>query len=137
MVVAVILSCGVAAAGEPASRPPPSFPPLPQAVSSFGAAVSDGWLYVYGGHCAKTHNYSTEAVLGTFYRVSLSSPGAWQKLPDGPPVQGLALVAHGDKIYRIGGMQPRNKPGDKAGRENRSFRKPSISNSSSWRGRYS
>lgn len=90
------------------------YPPLPRAVSSFGAAVDDGWLYVYGGHCTKTHDYSTEAVLGAFRRLELSDPKAWEDLPSGPASQGLALVAHRGKVYRIGGMQPRNRPGEKA-----------------------
>lgn len=92
----------------------PDYAPLPRAVSSFGAAVADGWLYVYGGHCVKTHQYSTEAVLGTFHRLRLSDPKAWEELPGGPAIQGLALVAYQNKIYRIGGMQPRNQPGEKA-----------------------
>jgi N-acetylneuraminic acid mutarotase/uncharacterized GH25 family protein len=90
------------------------YPPLPRAVSSLGAAVQDGWLYVYGGHCAKTHEYSTEAVVGTFHRLKLSEPKTWEELPGGPAVQGLALVAHQGKLYRVGGMQPRNAAGDKA-----------------------
>src|SRR5262249_9389231 len=90
------------------------YPALPRAVSSFGAAVADGWLYVYGGHGAKTHQYSTEAVLGTFHRLKLSDPRAWEELPGGPAIQGLALVAHKGKLYRLGGMQPLNKPGEKA-----------------------
>lgn len=92
----------------------PTYPPLPRAVSSFGAAVADGWVYVYGGHCARTHQYSTEAVLGTFHRLKLSDPATWEELPPGPAVQGLALVAHQGKVYRIGGMQPRNPPGERA-----------------------
>jgi YHS domain-containing protein len=83
-------------------------------VSSFGAAVADDWLYVYGGHSGRTHQYSTEAVVGTFHRLKLSDPRAWEELPGGPIAQGLALVAHGGKLYRIGGMQPRNKPGEPA-----------------------
>lgn len=92
----------------------PAFPALPRAVSSFGAAVEDGWVYVYGGHCAKTHVYSTEAVVGTFHRLKLANPKSWETLPGGPGLQGLGLVSHRGKIYRIGGMQPHNKPGDKA-----------------------
>jgi hypothetical protein len=91
-----------------------AFAPLPKAVSSFGAVVSDGWLYVYGGHSGKTHQYSTETVIGTFHRLKLSDPAAWEELPSGPASQGLALVAYQGKIYRIGGMQPRNQPGEKA-----------------------
>jgi uncharacterized GH25 family protein len=46
--------------GKPAESV--EYAPLPRAVSSFGAAVVDDWLYVYGGHCGKTHVYSTENV---------------------------------------------------------------------------
>jgi N-acetylneuraminic acid mutarotase len=87
---------------------------MPEAFSSFGATVCDGYVYVYGGHVGKTHTYSTEAVTGKFRRLNLSKPDAWQELPGGVGIQGLALVSHGGKIYRIGGMQPRNKPGEEA-----------------------
>lgn len=90
------------------------YPPLPEAFSSFGAAVADGYVYVYGGHVGKTHTYSTEAVTGKFRRLNLSKPGVWEELPADVAIQGLALVAHGGKVYRIGGMQPRNKPGEDA-----------------------
>ena len=86
---------------------------LPQATSSFGAVESGGWLYVYGGHISPTHSYSTEAVSGRFSRLNLSS-GAWEELPGGPPLQGMNLTAHAGKVYRVGGMAPRNKPGDAA-----------------------
>jgi YHS domain-containing protein len=93
--------------------------PLPAAVSSFGAAVSDGFVYVYGGHIGTAHTYSTETVSGKFRRLDLAHPGkGWEELAEGLPLQGLALVAHAGKIYRIGGMQPLNKPGEKA--DNRS-----------------
>lgn len=84
------------------------FPPLPVAVSSFGAAVADGYVYVYGGHAGKTHEYSTESVSHKFFRLKLDDPKVWEELPGGPGLQGLALVAYKDKIYRVGGMQPRN-----------------------------
>lgn len=84
---------------------------LPEAASSFGAVVSDGWLYVYGGHIAPTHEYSTKAVSGRLSRLDLSDPKAWQDLPAGPAAQGLNLATYGGKIYRVGGMQPQNAPG--------------------------
>lgn len=87
---------------------------LPQAVSSFGAVASEGWLYVYGGHAAPTHVYSTEAVSGQFHRLNLADPKKWERLPDGPAVQGMNLAAYGGKIFRVGGMECRNKPGTRA-----------------------
>ncbi len=93
---------------------PAALPPLPRAVASFGADVSGEWLYVYGGHCARTHSYSTEAVVGSLHRLNLTEPREWETLPGGPGLQGLALVAHGGKLYRIGGMEPRNPPREKA-----------------------
>jgi N-acetylneuraminic acid mutarotase len=91
------------------------FPPLPQAFSSFGAATAGGHAYVYGGHVGKTHGYSTESVTGKFRRLNLADPAkGWEELPAGPGLQGLTVVAHGGKVYRLGGMQPRNKPGEKA-----------------------
>lgn len=91
----------------------PKFAAMPIPVSSFGAAVSEGWLYVYGGHCGKTHTYSTRDVTGRFFRIRLSG-GEWEELPGGPALQGLPLLAYKGKLYRIGGMQPRNAPGQKA-----------------------
>jgi hypothetical protein len=85
---------------------------LPEATSSFGAVTSDGWLYVYGGHTAVTHSYSTAAVSGRFARLKLADGTAWEQLPAGPPMQGMNLAAWNGKIYRVGGMSPRNKPGE-------------------------
>lgn len=92
----------------------PIYPPLPEAVSSFGAIVHDGSLYVYGGHSGKAHSYSTATVSGKFHRLDLKNPKAWEELPSGPGLQGMNLAAVGGKIYRVGGMQPRNAPGELA-----------------------
>lgn len=97
-----------------ADLPAARFAPLPEAVSSFGAVASEGWLYVYGGHTAPTHHYSTAAVSARFHRINLAEGKTWEELPSGPPVQGMNLAAYKGKIYRAGGMQPRNKPEDKA-----------------------
>ena len=109
--VVVSLAALCPAAGPPPAKP--SLPPLPVAVTSLGAAVSDGYLYVYAGHSGKVHQYSTETTHGTFRRLKLDGGKGWEELPGGPKAQGLALVAHKGKLYRIGGMQPRNKPGEK------------------------
>ncbi len=91
-----------------------TFPPLPKAVSSLGAIACDGYLYVYGGHAGKTHSYDNATVLGTFHRLKLAGGTKWEELPGGPIAQGLNLATHGGKVYRVGGMQPQNKPGDAA-----------------------
>jgi len=92
-----------------------ALPSLPEGFSSFGAAITDGFVYVYGGHKGVTHTYSTETVHGKFRRLNLATPSTgWEELPEGPIAQGVALVAHRGVLYRIGGMQPRNKVGEKA-----------------------
>ena len=96
------------AAGQDA---PVKLPALPHAVSSLGAVECDGYLYIYGGHVGKTHTYSTKDVLGTFHRLKLDGGTKWEELPGGPILQGMNLAAHNGKIYRVGGMRPRNEPG--------------------------
>lgn len=91
-----------------------SYPPIPAAVSSLGAIASDGYLYVYGGHAGKTHSYDTKSVLGTFHRLKLDDGTKWEELSGGPILQGMNLAAHGGTIYRVGGMSPRNAPGEKS-----------------------
>jgi hypothetical protein len=89
-----------------------AIPPLPEAVSSFGAAVSDGWLYVYGGHTGQEHDHSAANLSQHFRRLRLRFDGAWEDLPMQTPLQGLALVAHRGKLYRVGGMHARNATAD-------------------------
>jgi N-acetylneuraminic acid mutarotase len=91
-----------------------NFPPLPEGITSFGAAVDDGWLYIFGGYTGKRHDYCLEKVRGTFYRINLAADGkdhAWEQLPSTEPAQGTAIVAYGNYIYRIGGMAAKNHEG--------------------------
>lgn len=90
------------------------FAKLPEASASLGSVVSDGWLYVYGGHISPTHNYFVGAVSGRFSRLRLTGQPVWEELPAGPAAQGLNLTAHKGKIYRVGGMTPRNEQGKPA-----------------------
>lgn len=83
-------------------------PELPEAVTSFGAAVLGDFLYVYSGHTGEAHNHSRENLSGHFRRLNLRWSGPWEELPMEETLQGLALVAHGNYLYRIGGVHSRN-----------------------------
>lgn len=88
------------------------FSDLPKGITSFGAAVSDGQLYVYGGHHGRAHEYYVASQSDSFRRLNLAQPAAWEDLPDGPRLQGLAMVAHAGNLYRIGGFSARNEQGE-------------------------
>ena len=87
-------------------------PPLPEPVASFGAVVADGWLYVYGGHTGEEHEHSAANLSAHFRRIQLDGGKEWQDLPMQTHLQGLPLVAHGGKIYRVGGLNNRNATKD-------------------------
>lgn len=84
---------------------------LPEPVTSFGAAIAGQALYMYGGHTGSAHSYSTKEQSNQLTRLNLQS-GKWETLAEGPHLQGLALVAHGDKLYRIGGFTAMNAEGE-------------------------
>ena len=91
---------------------------LARPVASFGAAVHDGWLYVFGGHIGERHDYSTATVSDRCERARLddlvNGSATWQTLAPGPRAQGLELAVHRGRILRAGGMQPRNAAGEPA-----------------------
>lgn len=94
-------------------KPAPSspYPVLPELVTSFGAAICDNALYVYGGHTGKAHSYYRSAQARTLRRLDLKDGKAWESLGEGPELQGLAMVAHGGKLYRLGGFTAMNEEG--------------------------
>lgn len=90
-------------------RPQMTFgPELGEAVSSFGGAVADGWLYVYSGHTGREHQHSRDNLSQTFARLELANPQQWEVLPMETPLQGMPLVAANGKLYRIGGLNAKN-----------------------------
>lgn len=91
-----------------------ALPLLPDAIASFGAAVADGYVYLYGGHRGKAHDHSADNLSPRFMRARVDGSGEWEDLPTQTPLQGLALVAHGGKLYRIGGLNAKNAAGDDA-----------------------
>ena len=88
-------------------------PDLPEELTSFGAAITGGKLYVYGGHTGSAHSYSVEEQSNRFRCLDLtdSSANGWRDLPSGPRLQGLALVAHHNDLIRIGGFTAVNDSG--------------------------
>jgi YHS domain-containing protein/N-acetylneuraminic acid mutarotase len=91
----------------------PTYPPLPKAVTSFGAVESGGFIYVYGGHAGKAHTYSNETTLGTFQRLPVGGGAKWEALAEGPHLQGMNIAAIEGQVYRVGGLEARNKAGEK------------------------
>ena len=78
---------------------------LPMGVTSFGAACIDGKAYLYGGHTGRPHSYSMDGISEKLLCLDLNSKGAsWQEVSQGPKLQGLAMIAHGGALYRIGGL---------------------------------
>ncbi|MEX2174802.1 MAG: hypothetical protein WD872_10600 [Pirellulaceae bacterium] len=86
--------------------------PLPVGVTSFGAAIAAGHLYVYGGHKGSAHQYSDELQSNQLWRLNLAQSSTWELLGTGPRRTGLAMVAHGGKIYRVGGWEAKNAQGE-------------------------
>jgi len=84
---------------------------LPKGLTSFGAAVTDASLFVLGGYFGRPHAYSEAGQTGDLLRLDLAS-GSWTKLGSGDKSQSVALVAHGDTLVRVGGMQARNAEGE-------------------------
>jgi len=85
--------------------------PLPTPVTSFGAAIIDNALYMYGGHAGGAHSYSKEEQSNELTKLDLST-GEWSTIAEGPHLQGLAMVAHRGKLYRIGGFTALNAEGE-------------------------
>ncbi len=84
---------------------------LPEPVASFGGAVADGWLYLYSGHIGGEHEHSKDNLSQHFRRKEIGGK-EWETLPMETPLQGLPLVAHGGKLYRVGGLSARNAEGE-------------------------
>lgn len=88
---------------------PNKLPDVPKGVTSFGAAVDGDWAYVYGGHFGGAHHYWKEGQSDQLLRLNVKDGKVWEQLASGPRRTGTAMVAHGGKLYRIGGFEARNE----------------------------
>lgn len=103
VLLAMTVVAGVASAAER------KLPNLPFGITSFGAALVNQHVYVYGGHTGAAHSYSHDAESDGFLRLDLANPQRWETVGTVPRRAGLAMVSYGGKLYRIGGFEARNK----------------------------
>lgn len=100
---------GMAQSGEI----PQGYPPMPEAVSSFGATVLDQHVYIFGGHMGRVPGNSKDGLSPHFSRLNLVNPSAgWEELPILETSQSPGLVAWNGKIYRVGGLSFHNSHGE-------------------------
>lgn len=89
------------------------YPEITEAVTSFGAARIGDSLFIYGGHTGDAHDYWNESQSNSLSRLDLKAiDQGWQKIAQGPRLQGLAMVAYKDRLIRIGGFAATNKKDD-------------------------
>ena len=87
-------------------------PELPLELTSFGGAVANGTLFIYGGHSGTAHSYSTEEQSDEFWSLDLQAPQQWKQLPSGPRLQGLVMLPYKNSVVRVGGFTARNAEGE-------------------------
>lgn len=88
-------------------------PALTKGTTSFGGAVVGDLLAVYGGNYGSAHSYDNEDQSGDLWLLDLKKPGEWRQGPSGSRLQGLAMVEFRGALYRVGGFNALNKPGEK------------------------
>ena len=89
------------------------FADFPRGMTSFGATVLDGHIYVMGGKSGRAHSYARSYQNRNVYCLKLDgSDNQWQVASENHGLQGLAIVGHGKHVYRIGGLEARNKEGE-------------------------
>lgn len=83
---------------------------FPKGMTSFGATVADGQVFVIGGKSGKAHQYAKSYQNRDVLCLSVDgNQDDWETVGENLGLQGLAIVSHGGKVYRIGGLEARNK----------------------------
>jgi len=87
--------------------------PLPEPLTSFGAAVLGEYLYVFSGHSGDAHGFGKDLLVEHFRRIKFDDPAAqWEELAMHDSAQSTALVTDGKYLYRIGGLSFLNRDGE-------------------------
>jgi len=112
------------------------YTPMPTALTSFGAASDDQYLYIAGGYHGTPHQYSREGQVQDVQRLSLSAADGgkgWERigqLPEG--TQGLALIEHNGRLCRFGGSIAENSENEASRMRSSSAAACMDSKSGSW-----
>jgi len=94
-----------ATAAKPTTSTSKIHKPLPETLTSFGAAVVDDYLYVFSGHSGDAHGFGKDLLVDHFRRIKFDDPtGEWEELAMHESSQSTALVTDGKDIYRVGGL---------------------------------
>ena len=92
---------------------PLRFPPLPEAITSFGATVAGEHIYVFGGHMGRVPGNSSDGLSPHFCRLNIAAPeSGWETLPMQQSSQSPGLVTWNGQVYRVGGLSFQNKAGE-------------------------
>ncbi len=85
---------------------------FPRGMTSFGATMVGGNIYVMGGKSGKAHSYAKSYQNREVFCLDLKDGKSWTTVSENLGLQGLAIVGHEGKVYRIGGLEARNKEGE-------------------------
>ena len=86
---------------------------FPKGMTSFGATVVGNQIYVIGGKSGKAHAYAKSYQNRDVFSLDIDgSEDQWQTVGENHGLQGLAIVGYDNKVFRIGGLEARNKEGE-------------------------
>jgi len=86
---------------------------FPKGMTSFGATVVGNQIFVIGGKSGKAHSYAKSYQNRDVFALATDgSNNQWQTISQNHGLQGLSIVGHDEKVYRIGGLEARNKEGE-------------------------
>ena len=80
---------------------------MPRGLTTVGAAMHAGSLYLVGGYFGSPHEYSKEYQSGSVARLNLDT-GVWEELAGVEPIQSPAVVSDGRYLYKLGGLKALN-----------------------------
>ena len=91
------------------------FAEFPRGMTSFGATVVGKQVFVIGGKSGKAHSYAKSYQNRDVWSLAFDGNGSdneWQTVGENLGLQGLSVVGYQGKVFRIGGLEARNKEGE-------------------------